>query len=213
MKIGEIMSRNVRTCQPTDSINQAAQIMWEENCGSVPVVDGDAKVVGIITDRDICMGAYTQGRPLGAIQVDTVLSKSVFTVRETDSLHHAEQLMHDAQVRRLPVLDADDRLVGIVSIGDFARRIPGEAGSFARTAGELKNELRKSLELLQTLRDDVRVRLHLGSRELRDRWNKLEPHLGEVEKRADDLTEASRAAFAEAGTKVESFRASLSEHG
>jgi hypothetical protein len=76
----------------------------------------------------------------------------------------------------------------------------------------LKNELRKTLERLQTLRDEVRVRLHLGSLELEDQWRKLEPHHGDVEKKADELTEAARAAIHDAVTRLETFRLSLSQH-
>ena len=77
---------------------------------------------------------------------------------------------------------------------------------------ELKIELRKSLERLQSLRDEVRVRLHLGSLELKDQWRKLEPQLGDVEKRAEELTEASRAAIVDAVKRLETFRSSLAQH-
>ena len=80
------------------------------------------------------------------------------------------------------------------------------------TATELKRELKKSLALLQTLRDEVRIRLHLGSLDLKDQWKKLEPHLGEVEKKAEELTEASFAALGDAVKRVEKFRSSLNEH-
>jgi predicted nucleic acid-binding Zn-ribbon protein len=76
----------------------------------------------------------------------------------------------------------------------------------------LQKELRKGLERLQTLRDEVRVRLHLGSLELKDQWRKLEPHLGEVEKKAEQLSEASRAAIHETVARLETFRSSLSQH-
>ena len=78
------------------------------------------------------------------------------------------------------------------------------------TANELKNELKKSLSQLQTLRDEVRVRLHLASMDLKDQWSKqLEPHLAEVEKKAADISEASRSLIDEAVKKLEKFRASL----
>jgi CBS domain-containing protein len=243
MQVREMMSRDVRTCQPTDSTNHAAEIMWESDCGCVPVVEANGKVVGIITDRDICMAAYTQGRPLTEIDVGSVGSRNVVTVREGDSLHQAEKLMHDAQVRRLPVLDSNERLVGLLSISDFARRVRDLAGGIpahivgalagisqrrsvhpegdkpgsetgrhpSSTTTELKKELKKSLSLLQTLRDEVRVKLHLGSLEVKDQWNRLEPHLGEIEKKADELTEASRAMIADAVKRLEGLRSSLSE--
>ncbi len=77
------------------------------------------------------------------------------------------------------------------------------------TTNELKNELKKSLSHLQTLRDEVRVRLHLASMDLKDQWNKLEPHLADVEKKASDASEASKSLINEAVKKLEQFRASL----
>jgi CBS domain-containing protein len=242
MQVKELMTKDVRTCLATDSINEAARIMWESDCGCVPVVEEDRKLVGIITDRDICMAAYTQGRTLTQMSVDGVASKNVVTVHENDSLHRAEQLMHDAQIRRLPVVDSKDQLVGMLSISDLARRVrelsdgipghivgalagisqrrPSNSGTKANklgneissTATDLKRELKNSLALLQSLRDEVRVRLHLGSLDLRDQWKKFEPYLGEVEKKAEELTEASRAAVTDAVQRVESFRSSLLEH-
>lgn len=83
----------------------------------------------------------------------------------------------------------------------------------SKTTAELRSELKRSLALLQTLRDEVRVRLHLGSRDLKDEWNQLEPRIEEIEKKADELSEASRAALADALTSLKRVRASLSNGG
>jgi CBS-domain-containing membrane protein len=85
-------------------------------------VDADHRVVGIVTDRDVCMAAYTQGRPLWQIPVSSAMAKRVHGVRETDSIDIVEALMQLAQVRRVPVLDGDGRLKGILSMNDLARR-------------------------------------------------------------------------------------------
>src|SRR5438046_1875104 len=77
MKVEEIMSVDLETCRLEDTLNRPAQIMWEHDCGVVPVVDGEARVVGIITDRDICIAAYTQGRPLSEIPVSSACSQNV----------------------------------------------------------------------------------------------------------------------------------------
>jgi predicted nucleic acid-binding Zn-ribbon protein len=77
------------------------------------------------------------------------------------------------------------------------------------TANDLKTELKKGLSQLQTLRDEVRVKLHLANMDLKDQWNKLEPHLADVEKKAADATEASRSLINEAVKKLEKFRSSL----
>jgi CBS domain-containing protein len=131
MNISEIMTRAVRTCRLDDSVNVAAQLMWDNDCGAIPVVDDAGKVVAVITDRDICMAAYTQGRPLDEIPVQSAASRSVATVRADDSLHRAEQVMSAAHVRRVPVVDADGRPVGILSITDLARQAPVFAGGVA----------------------------------------------------------------------------------
>jgi CBS domain-containing protein len=232
MKVGDLMTREVRTCVDTDSINDAARIMWERDCGCVPVVEGAGTVVGMITDRDICMAAYTRGERLAQMNVGSVASRHVVTVREDEGLQRAEELMRDAQVRRLPVVESGGRLIGILSISDLARRsdgridgvtkhLVGALAGVSRPQGsenaspppsDLRSELRKSLALLQTLRDEIRVRVHLGSLEIKDQWHRLEPHLGDVEKKAEEFTEHSRAAVVEAVKKLESLRSSLMQH-
>jgi hypothetical protein len=84
-----------------------------------------------------------------------------------------------------------------------------EEPTMTDVTNELKNELKKSLSTLQTLRDEVRVRLHLANMDLKDQWNKLEPHLADVERKAEEMTEASRGLLNEAVKKLEKLRASL----
>jgi CBS domain-containing protein len=121
MKIQEVMSRNVFVCGPEDSLSQAAQRMWDGDCGCVPVLDGSGSVCGMITDRDICMAAYTQGLPLHQIQVRSAMSPQLHCCRPEDTIEHAQALMQRHRVRRAPVVDGD-RLVGIVSLGDLLAR-------------------------------------------------------------------------------------------
>ncbi|HTV21870.1 MAG TPA: CBS domain-containing protein [Polyangiaceae bacterium] len=123
LSVEEIMTDAVAFCSPDESINAAARQMWEHDCGAVPVVEA-GKLVGIITDRDICMAAYTQGRPLTAIAIRDVMPHHVHTCRSSDTLERAASLMADAQVRRLPVVDADRHLLGMVSMADIARSAP-----------------------------------------------------------------------------------------
>jgi CBS domain-containing protein len=122
MKVAELMSRPVETCRLQDSLNLAAQRMWDHDCGSVPVVDDNGIPLGMVTDRDICMAAYTQGKPLSAIAVSTAMSHAIYTCAPTDSVAAAEKLMAAKQVRRLPVVDKDGRLVGLLSLHDIATR-------------------------------------------------------------------------------------------
>ena len=120
MKVWELMEREVASCAPTDSLNVAARIMWERDCGCVPVVDRNNVVVGMITDRDICMGAYTQGRSLHLIQVQDAMGRPVVSCEPEDDLVTAEKLMRDNKIRRLPVCGADGKLVGVISLSDIA---------------------------------------------------------------------------------------------
>lgn len=129
MKVEQLMTRHVHTCRSGDPINRVAQIMWEHDCGCVPVVeehDGGARLVGIVTDRDVCMAAYTQGRPLWDITVDSAMARNVHSCRSTDSIALALALLEEYQVRRLPVLDENDRVVGMISLTDAAREAARE---------------------------------------------------------------------------------------
>jgi CBS domain-containing protein len=121
VKIDKLIVKSVLTCYPEDNLCAPARAMWEGDCGSIPVVDSWSRVIGMITDRDICMAAYTQGRPLHEIRVQDVMSKTVVSCTTTDSLEQAEELMRRNKVRRLPVLDADRKLVGLLSLNDIAR--------------------------------------------------------------------------------------------
>ncbi|HZY58811.1 MAG TPA: CBS domain-containing protein [Candidatus Binataceae bacterium] len=120
MKVQRIMRHGVKTCHPHDSLNDAAQIMWEDACGSVPVVDEEFRPVGFLTDRDICMAAYTQGAPLGAMCVASAMARRVVSCSPEDDVTDAARVMRENGVRRLPVVDAEGRLVGLLSLDDLA---------------------------------------------------------------------------------------------
>jgi CBS domain-containing protein len=129
MKIEQLMTRTVRACRHDDPLTAAARIMWEADCGCVPVLaagNGAERVVGMITDRDICMAAYTQGRPLSQIPVSSAMADGVFSCRTSDSLATALRVMETNQVRRLPVLDAADHLIGMIAFADLAREAKRE---------------------------------------------------------------------------------------
>jgi CBS domain-containing protein len=126
MKIYQIMNRPVETCHEQDNLNAVAGKMWDSDVGCLPVVNAENQVSGIITDRDICMAAYTQGRSLKQIPVYTVMSKQVFFCGPEDTIPQAEEMMRLHQVRRLPVVDADRKLVGILSLNDLVREAEKE---------------------------------------------------------------------------------------
>lgn len=121
MHVREIMSHPVVSCPTTSTLDQAARLMWEFDTGVIPVVNDQGRLAGVITDRDVCMAAYTQGQPLRAIPVTTAMASHIVAAHVGDSVEQAEALMRASQVRRLPVLDGEDLPVGMISMSDLAR--------------------------------------------------------------------------------------------
>ena len=119
MRVDELMTRHVQVCGMHDNAHRAAELMWRFDVGCLPVVDVDHRITGVVTDRDICMAAYTQGRPLCEIPIGHCMSVNVHTVHMNDSLQRAEKIMQDRQVHRLPVVDAAQQLVGMISLNDI----------------------------------------------------------------------------------------------
>ena len=130
MTIEPIMSREVHRCRPDDTLNYAALTLWERDCGSLPVCagdgDGEARVIGMLTDRDICMAALFQGKPLHELKVADAMSRDIRVARVDDRPEDIELLMRELKIRRVPVTDDGGRLVGIVSLADFARAARGD---------------------------------------------------------------------------------------
>lgn len=115
------MSAGVHTCRAHDSLERVAQILWERDCGIVPVVDDADELVGVVTDRDVCMAAYTQGERLAACVVSRSMSKPVHACSADDSLSRVAEIMRAHRVRRVPVVDGSSRLIGVVALADVAR--------------------------------------------------------------------------------------------
>ena len=134
MKISKAMTKDVKIASPTQTIKQAAQAMAELDVGSLPVGEND-RLVGIITDRDIAVRAIAQGKG-PETQVRDVMSTDVKYCFEDEDLEEVAENMGDIKVRRLPVLNGEKRLVGIVSLGDIARRDDGSAGDAIRAISE-----------------------------------------------------------------------------
>jgi CBS domain-containing protein len=154
MKVEQIMNRNVKSCRPQDSLNKAAQIMWDEPCGAVPVVDDQRKPVGFLTDRDICMAAYTQGKPLEQLRVETAMARRIVSCIGEDDLGSAAGLMREHRTRRLPVIDKGGALVGLLSLDDLAC----EAARALR--GGVNDELRNLVLEVHLSINRGHVRLH-----------------------------------------------------
>jgi CBS domain-containing protein len=120
MKVSEIMCRDVVACAPDASMAEAARLMWKHDCGVVPVIDCSTReVLGVVTDRDLCMASFTRGLALHEMPVSLAMATGVRCCREDDDLSRAHREMRSAQVRRLPVVDEAGRLVGIVSLNDL----------------------------------------------------------------------------------------------
>ena len=130
-KVAEIMIRNVESIGPAATIQEAAERMKSENVGSLPVCL-DSRLLGALTDRDITVRVTAEGRDPRTTLVRDAMTQPVVTVRPQQELADAEQLMHDHQIRRLPVVEQDGRLVGLVTLGTIAKRDGDE-----RTVGKV----------------------------------------------------------------------------
>jgi len=142
LRVQDLMTGSPRSCGVGHSANEAARIMWERDCGAVPVTD-EGRVVGIVTDRDICMAAYFQGVPLASIGIIQVMTRDVCTCRASDDVGAAEQLMRERQVNRLPVVDDQDVLVGMLSLCDLTQGVT--------RAGILQQRTDQGQTLLETV--------------------------------------------------------------
>jgi CBS domain-containing protein len=139
MRVRDAMSSVVWSCRADDTAQAAARLMWDHDVGAVPVIGAQGELVGIVTDRDLCMLAYFTGRMLAVLPVEEAMSHRVFTVRPDEPVAAAEQVMRSNQVRRLPVLEGG-RVVGMLSLGDVARAEalrPGRPEAFACVVGEI----------------------------------------------------------------------------
>ena len=128
MKVSEIMTREVETVTPDTTLQEAAKLMARVDAGALPILEND-RWSGIITDRDIAVRAVGEGRDPNTTKVRDIMSGQVKHVAEDDNVEEVADLMAELQVRRLPVVNRERRVVGIVSLGDIAReKKPHTAG-------------------------------------------------------------------------------------
>jgi CBS domain-containing protein len=143
MSISKIMSTQVDHCTPETDLAAAAMIMWRGDCGIVPVVEPETnRLVGVVTDRDICMAAGTRHLPIGNIAVADVMTRGVVTCRPSDAPRNAMARMAEHAVRRLPVVDEESRLVGMLSIADLIRATDSPELASDVPAGDVVSTLR-----------------------------------------------------------------------
>ena len=141
MKCSEFMTTNPVCCLPDDTVDKAAQLMKTKDVGPVPVIDSQQtkRLIGIITDRDLALTIVADGRDARSTQVEAVMTRDLITCREDDDLQAAFAAMGKHQVRRIPILDGQDRLVGIIAQADVATR-PGHE----KETGEIVEQISKS---------------------------------------------------------------------
>lgn len=119
MTVEDVMTKQVATCHAENNLAEAIALMWENACGALPVVAADGKLAGIVTDRDICIALGTRNLRSSDLSVSDVLEDHVVFCKVSDHIQTALQRMCKGKVRRLPVLDDNSRLAGIVSIDDI----------------------------------------------------------------------------------------------
>ena len=134
--VSDLMTRGVRTVTPAETLASAARAMDELNVGVIPVCDGD-KLVGMVTDRDIVVRGVAQELDAKTTDLADVMSTNVRTAREDEDVDEVLSKMAESQIRRLPVVDDQDRLVGISSLGDIAAKTSDEDADVAASLGNI----------------------------------------------------------------------------
>jgi len=129
MKVSEVMTREVKTVSPDQTAREAASFMLSEDAGSMPVSDGD-RLVGMITDRDIAVRGVANGQGPDT-PIRDLMTDEIICVRDDESVEDVARKMSEAQVRRLPVVDENQKLCGIVSLGDLSRETDDESAHHA----------------------------------------------------------------------------------
>jgi CBS domain-containing protein len=119
--VRQIMISDPVTCREDETLSDAARRMWDYDVGSLPVTDAQGRAIGMITDRDIAMAAYTQGKALDQVPTRAAMSQQLYAAHPKSSVREIEDAMMRHRVRRIPVIDDSGRVVGIVSLNDLAR--------------------------------------------------------------------------------------------
>lgn len=133
--VSEIMTTDVQVVEPQDSLRRAAELMQEHDVGSLPVCDGD-RLLGMLTDRDITVRCVAQGLDADSTTVSDIMSDDVVVATADQDTEELMRVMGDEQIRRIPVVDADRNLVGIVSLADLALRQSGHIDATVRDISE-----------------------------------------------------------------------------
>jgi CBS domain-containing protein len=127
MRVREVMVGTPYTCPSDANLGVATEMMWKGNCGFLPVTDAAGKACGVITDRDVCIALGTRNKLAGQVRVDEVMSHKLYACLPEDEIHVALLTMREGRVRRLPVIDAEKRVVGVLSMDDVLLHAEGSA--------------------------------------------------------------------------------------
>jgi len=119
MKVKDVMTQSAVCCGTGTNVAAAVELMWVNNCGMLAVVGTNAKLAGVVTDRDICIALGTRNRPAGELTLGEIATGNIITCKPEDEIHEALQTMADKQVRRLPVVDEEGIPHGILSLDDI----------------------------------------------------------------------------------------------
>jgi CBS domain-containing protein len=122
MRIEQLMTKSPRTCRPNHTLSEAAQMMWVEDCGCLPVTatDGSQRLLGMITDRDVCMAVRSKGRSPRELRVEDAMTKVVHPCNPGDPIAEAGAIMCEERLRRLPVVDDSHQVIGVLALADLA---------------------------------------------------------------------------------------------
>src|SRR5512147_3201634 len=135
-KCNEVMTKNPVCCRPDDIVAKVAQLMQSENIGSIPVIENEQtqKLVGIVTDRDLALKIVAKGHDAKSTKVEAVMMRQVVTCRAGDDLQKALDAMAEHQLRRIPIVDNDNKIVGIIAQADVATRVnqPEKTGTMVK---------------------------------------------------------------------------------
>jgi CBS domain-containing protein len=156
MMIQDMMSQSPQTCRDDGTLDDVCRVLWDSDCGAVPIVDEAGGLVGMVTDRDATIAAWSRGEPMRRIPVRSVMSSDITTCNEGDNVSDVHEMMRMAQVRRVPVVDHERRLRGIVSVNDLALHAETHQGKAQSRALE---EVGKTLSRVCRHREPTPIRV------------------------------------------------------
>lgn len=145
MKCNEVMTKNPVYCLPTDNLVKVAQLMKNSDIGAIPIIENEETkiLVGILSDRDLVLKILAEERDPQSTKVEDVMSRKVITCQTDDDLEKALDLMAEHQLRRIPIIDGDNRIVGIIAQADVATRLnqPEKTGEIVKDISQSKSKL------------------------------------------------------------------------